>query len=96
MTAGIWIYEPDGVTVRVGPGTSNVTILGVVSTGTSSGSITNAMLSKGRPVVVSAVPINTTAFRYPKIRFSGNTMTWTFDTAGSSNAPMRIIYGIRA
>jgi len=96
MEAGLWIYDTSGG-IRFGPGTSNVTILGVVETGKTNGSVTNALLSKGTPVFGGALPIGGTSFAIPDVTFSGNTMSWTFRVSGANNnQPVRIIYGVRA
>lgn len=94
--AGLWIYDTDG-TVRFGQGTSNVTILGVVDTGKSNGSITNPLLAKGKPVFGGANPVAGTGYTVPDVTFSGTTMSWSFKVSGANyNQPCRIIYGVRA
>lgn len=96
MEAGLWIYDDQG-RERFSPGTSNVTVLGIIETTKSNGSITNPLLAKGTPIVVSAHAIAGTSFTIPDITFSGNTMSWTFRVNGANyNQPVRIAYGVRA
>jgi len=97
METGLWIYADDGTTVLFGPGTSNVTALGFVTTGKSNGSVTHPMFARGRPVVISALPLAGTSFSVPDIVISGDTIAWSFDQSGASwNQPVRIGYGVRA
>lgn len=96
MEAGLWIYD-DQNRLRFGPGTSNVTVLGIIETTKSNGSVTNPLLAKGTPIVVSAYAIAGTSFSVPEITFSGNTMSWAFRVNGANyNQPVRIAYGVRA
>lgn len=97
MEAGLWIYAEDGVTLLFGSGTSNVTALGFVNTGKSNGSITHPLFAKGRPVVISALPLEGTSWVVPDITISGNTLSWAFKVSGANyNQPIRIGYGVRA
>lgn len=91
------IYAEDGVTELFGPGTSNVTALGVVSTGKSNGSISHPLFARGRPVIISALPEAGTSFTIPDIVISGTTISWTFNVSGANyNQPVRLAYGVRA
>ena len=97
MEPGLWIYAEDGTTLLFGPGTSNVTVLGVVDTGKNNGAITHPLFASGRPVVVSALPVAGTSYTIPDITISGTTITWAFRVSGASyNQPVRIAYGVRA
>lgn len=96
MEPGLWIYAEDGTTLLFGPGTSNVTVLGVVDTGKNGGSINHPMFALGRPVVVSALPAAGTSFTIPDISITGTTITWSFRVDGANyNQPVRIAYGVR-
>lgn len=94
-TAGIKIWDANGVQI-IGPNTSIGSIIGVVETNKINGSITNAKFSLGTPRVFACVPVsNSYVFAsYPIITFSGNTMTWTYESPEFSGNPnMRILYG---
>lgn len=97
MPEGAWIYNADG-SERFTPNTSNITILGTFDTGKSSGSFTNAMLTLGQPVVISAISLETTwGGPPPTITISGSTISWTFRINGSSsNRNHRVMYGVMA
>ena len=96
MEAGLWLYDDQG-RVKFGPGTSNVTVLGVVETTKADGSITNPLFAKGFPIVVSAYATSGSTFSVPNITFSGNTMSWKFRVTNAVyNRPVRITYGFRA
>lgn len=95
--AGLYIWAADGE-LRLGPGTSNVTILGAFSTGKSNGSFTNPVLARGRGVIIAALPMEAGWSPVPpKLVVSGTTISWTFRISGSNgNADHRVIYGVRA
>lgn len=98
MAEGLEIFDANGQQV-FGPGSSNVTILGVATANKSNGSIVNSNLSRGAPVVISALPLGAGDIVYymPIVTFSGNTMSWTYEVSGASyNSEFRIIYGVRA
>lgn len=96
MDAGLWIYDDQG-RERFSPSTSNVTVLGIIETGKSNGSISNPLLALGTPIVVSAYATAGTSYSVPEISFSGNTMSWAFRVNGANyNQPVRIAYGVRA
>ena len=98
MADGLAIWSEDG-RLLFGPTTSNVTVLGIVNTGKSNGSINNPALSIGMPVVVQALASegDITSFYMPRIQFSGSTLSWSFEVSGANyNVPARIIYGVRA
>lgn len=97
MTAGLFIYEADGVTERFGPNTRNGTVLGVHTTGKANGSITDARFSRGVPVILSVLAVEFGTFVVPDIVISGNTLSWTFATNSANwNTPVRIVYGYHA
>lgn len=97
MEPGLWIYADDGVTVLFGPSTSNVTVIGVIETGRTNGSFTHALFQKGRPVIVSALPIAGASFSVPDITTSASGIAWTFPTPNANyNQPCRITFGVRA
>ncbi len=95
--AGLYIWDADS-NLRLGPGTSNVTILGAFATGKSNGSISNALLARGRGVIIAALPMAAGWSPVPpKLTVSGTTISWTFRNSGSAgNADHRVIYGVRA
>jgi hypothetical protein len=96
MEPGLYVWAEDGTTLLFGPGTSNVTALGFIDTGKSNGSITHPLFARGRPVVLSANPIEGTSWTIPDIVISGNTISWTFHQSGANyNQPCRIGYGVR-
>lgn len=96
MEAGLWIYAEDGTTVLFDSTTSNVTALGFVDTGKSNGAITHPLFAKGRPVIISAMPIAGTQYTVPDIVITGNTIAWTFKVNGANyNQPVRLGYGVR-
>lgn len=97
MQAGLWLYDNQG-RERFGPGVSNVTILGVVDTGQTNGSVTSSEFSKGTPVIISAYALaGSTTSLLPKITRTSNGIFWTFQVSGASgNLPFRIVYGVRA
>lgn len=97
MEPGLWIYAEDGTTVLFGPGTSNVTVLGTVTTGKTNGSVSHPLFARGRPVVVSVLPAEGTSWTIPDVVISGNSISWSFTVSGANyNQPVRIAYGVRA
>mgnify|MGYP006894101126 CR=1 FL=1 len=94
---GLYIWNADG-DLRLGPNTSNVTILGAFNTGKSNGSISNPVLARGRGVIIAALPLAAGWSPVPpKLTVSGTTISWTFRISGSNgNADHRVIYGVRA
>lgn len=94
--AGLWLYDDQG-RERFGPGTSNVTILGIINTGTTNGSVSNALLALGTPVIIGAFAQTGPTTALPTITKGGTTISWAFAVSGSpGNVPFRIIYGYRA
>jgi hypothetical protein len=97
MEPALWIWAADGTTVLFGPGTSNVTALGIVSTGKSNGSVSHPLFARGRPVIISALPESGTSYTIPDIVISGNTISWSFKVSGANyNQPVRLAFGVRA
>lgn len=96
VVAGLWLFDSQGREV-FSPFTSNVTALGVVSTGKSNGSISHPLFARGRPVIISALPEAGTSFTIPDIVISGNMISWTFNQSGANyNQPVRLAFGVRA
>lgn len=96
MEAGVWLYDSLG-RERFGPGTSNVTLLGSVSTGKVNGSVSHPDFAKGTPVIVSATAESGTTVFLPTITKSASAISWAFATSGAlSNVPFRIRFGVRA
>lgn len=95
--AGLYIWAANG-DLRLGPTTSNVSILGAFNTGKTNGSITNPVLASGRGVIIAALPLGATWSPVPPaLTISGTTVSWTFRISGSQgNADHRVIYGVRA
>jgi hypothetical protein len=94
MPAGFQTFDDSGA-VDLDTSTRVATVINVVTTGKSNGSVTNAAFSKGEPFW-SAIPKggSWTVFA-PKITVSGNTLSWTFNNSGASyNTDHDIVYGI--
>jgi hypothetical protein len=89
-TQGLQVYDASSnlildVTDSLG------TVLGTVSTGTTSGSVTDANFANGTPFWAH-LPLATNYLSLPPdITFSGTTLTWTFTGGGTSST---IIYGV--
>lgn len=97
MEPGLWIWASDGTTLLFGPGTSNVTALGFVSTGKTNGSVTHPLFARGLPVIISCLPEAGSSWTIPDITVSSSGISWTFQTNGANwNQPVRIGYGVRA
>ena len=95
MPAGFQAWDASGNTV-VDLSTRLGRILGVHTTGSSNGSITNAGLAQGTPFALVSQPNSTVAnggtfYPSPTVSFSGTTMSWTFPGTG---APSTIVYGV--
>lgn len=96
MEAGLWLYDSLG-RERFGPGTSNITLLGVVVTGRVNGSVSHPDFAKGRPVIVSAMATEGPTSLLPKITKSASGIAWSFASSNSNaNVSVRILYGVRA
>ena len=96
--AGLYLYDDQG-REKFSPATSNVTVLGIVNTGKSNGSVTNPVLAKGTPVIVASLPNDgsNATFNMPKVTASGTTISWTWKQSGANyNVEHRIVYGVRA
>lgn len=95
MSAGLRIWSSTGVLLQ-DPSNRIGTLLGVTTTTKNNGSITDARFAQGTPAVFKVLPsTNARIFIPPKVTFSGNTMSWTFNTPGAAgNSPVRIMYGI--
>lgn len=96
LVAGFWIFDDQGREI-FSPFTSNVTNLGIVSTGKSNGSVSHPLFARGRPVIISALPESGTSYTIPNIVASSTGISWTFNVSGANyNQPVRIAYGVRA
>nr|WP_303682672.1 hypothetical protein [Brevundimonas naejangsanensis] len=94
--AGLWLYDAQGRQVS-GPGTSNVTVLGVVDTGKVNGSVSHPGFALGRPCIVMARATEGVTTWPPRITISGTTISWSYEVSGANlNQPFRIIYGVRS
>ena len=96
VVAGLWLIDQQG-REKFTPATSNVTVLGIIETGKSNGSVTNARLAKGTPVILGALPLAGSGYAVPTFTVSGNTISWTFRNSGANtNQSCRFAYGFRA
>lgn len=95
MAAGLWVFDPAGNLI-MGPGSSTLIATNAILTGTTSGSIYDAMFEKGLPAIISATPVSGGAMFPPHLTFNyaERRLVWTFEGYGSTNH--RIIYGVAA
>lgn len=92
MAHGIRTFDASG-NILMDTDTNMGRILGMTTTGTSNGSVTNADFAQGTPFWIAIVN-NTTANNTvvsPDFSFSGTTLTWTHNTYSGDT---RLIYGV--
>ena len=95
--AGFWFYaDAPGNPLRAGPDSATVILTNVVTTGTTSGFVTDPMFSLGLPIIFSALPVSGDSSLPPDITFdtANNRLVWTFD--GGSGQSHFISYGVRS
>lgn len=99
MPAGLQVFNDDGSILL---DTSYVIgrLLGVIDCNSASGSAYMAGLDQGIPFAVPMIQISTAynygTNSYPNCTFSGNTVSWTRQTAAALNLPpCKLILGVR-
>ncbi|EXS68274.1 hypothetical protein BF95_11790 [Sphingobium sp. Ant17] len=93
MPSGIEIYDESG-NLTVDRFTSLGRILGSVNTNGSSGFINHEGFATGQPLyfVYAQVSNNQWAYEWPDISFSGQTMSWSYQSNITVNNT--IVYGV--
>lgn len=93
MAAGLEVYRQNG-TVKFSLTARPYNFLGVFETGKSNGSVTIHGLTPGGNLNWFEKPLASFNDRIPTFTRSGNVISWTFKTSGSTNnVNTRVYYG---
>lgn len=92
--AGLQVWDEAGRVVMDSTTRLGLAI-GVLQTGTSNGSYSDARLLGGSPFIIVSPDSMGLTISVPVVTVSGQTVSWTFPASSHSRANARVTYGIQ-